>query len=192
MVGDRLRDQKGWCVWVTGLPGSGKSTITSLLEQKLKTLGAYTEVVSVDLVRKHLTPTPTYSEEERSLVYGALVFTSLMLTKNGVNVIIDATGNRRRFREQARHLIADFMEAYVKCPLEVCIQREENRKDRHLAPSQIYTKAKLGDAPNVPGVGVPYETSNPEVTVDSSTLSPSECTEVVMRALNERILSRRS
>ncbi len=187
-----MRDQKGWCVWVTGLPGSGKSTITSLLEQKLKTLGAYVEVVSVDLVRKHLTPTPTYSEEERSLVYGALVFTSFMLTKYGVNVIIDATGNRRRFREQARYLIADFMEAYVKCPLEVCMQREENRKDLHLAPSQIYTKAKLGDAPNVPGVGVPYEASNPEVTVDSSKLSPSECAEVVMSALNELILSRRS
>ena len=123
-----MRDQKGWCVWVTGLPGSGKSTITSLLEKKLRALGAYVGVVSVDLVRKHLTPTPTYSEEERSLVYGALVFTSLMLTKHGVNVIIDATGNRRRFREQARHLIADFMEAYVKCPLDVCMQREKTVK----------------------------------------------------------------
>jgi adenylylsulfate kinase len=181
-----LRDQRGWCLWITGLPGSGKSTIASLLEEKLKTLGVAVEVVSVDQVRMHLTPAPTYTEEERSLVYAALVFTSLMLTKNGINVIIDATGNRRRFREQARRLIKDFLEVYVKCPLDVCIQREETRRHPHLAPPRIYMKAKSGAAPNVPGVGVPYEMSNPEVTVDSSKLSPSECVNVVVKALNGR------
>ncbi|UCD97209.1 MAG: adenylyl-sulfate kinase [Candidatus Bathyarchaeota archaeon] len=184
-----MKDHKGWCLWITGLPGSGKSTITSLLESKLKTLDVSAEVVSVDQVRKHLTPTPTYTEEERSLVYAALVFTSFMLTKNGINVIIDATGNRRRFRKQARRLIKGFMEVYVKCPLDICIHREKTRGQPHLAPPHIYTKAESGIAPNVPGVGVPYERSSPEVTIDSSKLSPSECVNVILKALNTRFLS---
>jgi adenylylsulfate kinase len=185
-----LKDQKGWCLWITGLPGSGKSTITSLLARKLETLAVSAEVVSVDHVRKHLTPTPTYMEEERSLVYAALVFTSFMLTKNGINVIIDATGNRRKFRDQARRLIQGFMEVYVKCPLDMCIQREKTREHPHLAPPNIYSKAESGIAPNVPGVGVPYEPSNPEVTIDSSKLSPSECADVVLKALITRFLSK--
>ena len=181
--------KKGWCVWITGLPGSGKSTIANLLLKKLKALNFYAQIVSIDMIRKYATPQPTYSENEREVVYGALVFTAKMLTENGVNVIIDATGNRRRFREQARQAIPHFMEVYLECPLEVCVQREAKRKNTYLAPSDIYKKAEEGKAQTVPGVGAPYEEPfNPEVKVDSSWLSAEQCTEKILTAIQEHFL----
>lgn len=178
---------KGWCVWITGLPGSGKSTVAHLLLEKMKSLNHYTQIVSIDMIRQFSTPQPTYSEKERATVYGALVFTAKMLTENSVNVIIDATGNRRRFRDQARQEIPQFMEAYLECPLKVCTRREAKRKNTHLAPTNIYCKAKKGKAPTVPGVGVPYEEPiNPEIRIDSSRLSAEECTEKILVTVQKR------
>lgn len=178
--------QKGWCVWITGLPGSGKSTVANLLLKKLKALNIYAQIVSIDMIRKYATPQPTYSQKERATVYGALVFIAKILTKNGVNVVIDATGNRRRFRDQARQAISHFMEVYLECPLEICMQREANRKNTHLAPTDIYRKAGKGEAPTVPGVGVPYEDSlNPEIKIDSSRFSAKECAEKILVAVQK-------
>jgi adenylylsulfate kinase len=171
-----MSKERGWCVWVTGLPGSGKSTVANLLLEKLKALNVHAQIVSVDIIRQYATPLPSYTEEERDIVYGALVFTAKMLTENGVNVLIDATGNRRRFRDQARQAIPRFMEAYLQCPLEVCMRREAKRQNTHLAPTEIYKRAGEGEAPTVPGVGVPYEEPlNPEAKLDSSRLSAREC-----------------
>ena len=178
--------RRGWCVWITGLPGSGKSSVANLLLDELKSLGIHAQIVSIDMIRQYATPKPTYSEKERATVYGALVFTAKMLTENGVNVIIDATGNRRAFREQARQIIPNFMEAYLKCPLEVCVNREAGRRDTHLAPKGIYKKAEEGKAPTVPGVGVPYEEPlNAEIAVDSSKLSAEACTERILAAIQK-------
>ncbi len=191
LKGDRriyntLAKRKGWCVWVTGLPGSGKSTVANLLLEKLRAQNVHTQIVSIDVIRQYATPQPTYSEEERATAYGALVFTAKMLTENGVNVIIDATGNRRHFRDQARQAIPRFIEAYLDCSLEVCMHREEKRKDTHLAPTGIYKKAEEGEAPTVPGIGVPYEEpEDPEVKVDTSRLSAEECAERILIAIQK-------
>jgi adenylylsulfate kinase len=176
--------ETGWCVWITGLPGSGKSTITELLVKRLRALRVHVQVVSIDMIRQYATPRPTYTEEERDVVYGALVFTAKMLTENCVNVIIDATGNRRRYRSQARQAIPRFMEAHVTCPIEICMQREARRRSRHLAPAHIYRKAANGGSDTVPGVGVPYEAPrSPGVTVDSSKLSAEEAAAAVLAAI---------
>jgi len=179
-----MKVKKGWCIWITGLPGSGKSTIANLLQEELTSLSIHAQIISVDMIRQYATPQPTYSKKERATVYGALVFTAKMLTENSVNVIIDATGNRRQFRKQARQAIPHFMEAYLKCPLEVCMQREEKRKNTHLAPTDIYEKAMKGKASTVPGIGVPYEEPlNPEIKVDSSKLSAEECAKKIFAAV---------
>lgn len=171
----------GWCIWVTGLPGSGKSTMANFLIEKLKSSGVSAQKVSMDMLRAHATPQPTYSEKERTIVYGALVFTAKMLTENNINVIIDATGNRRRYRDHARQTILRFMEAYLECPLEVCMRRESTRKNTHLAPTNIYVKAKMEKTSTVPGFNVPYEAPlNPEIKVDSSLLSVGECSEKIL------------
>lgn len=93
------------------------------------------------MLRKVVTPKPTYSKEERDMVYAAIVFVAELLTQNGVNIIIDATANRRRYRDKAKKEIVRFMETYIRCPLELCIKREAERGKTFYAPKGIYRKA---------------------------------------------------
>ena len=175
-----MASQNGWCVWVTGLPGSGKSVVAKALQEKLQKYNIEAQILPSDALRKAITPEPTYTEEERDMFYGALVLIAKHLTEHGVNVIVDATGNRRRYRESARRKIPHFIEAYLKCPLEVCIERESRRGKTFQAPKDIYKRAFKGEAPTVPGIGAPYEEPlHPEVTVDSEKLSPEECAQKI-------------
>ncbi|MEM2272756.1 MAG: adenylyl-sulfate kinase [Candidatus Bathyarchaeia archaeon] len=180
--------ENGWCIWVTGLPGSGKSTVAHLLADRLRTLGTQVYVLSSDELRRVVTPKPKYTEEERDIVYSTLVYIARILTENGVNVIIDATGNRRRYRDHARMVIPRFMEVYLRCPLDICIEREYKRGvDIYGAPGGIYAKAFSGESKTVPGLGAPYEEPvNPEVTIDSDKLSPEESAEKILKAILER------
>ncbi len=163
-----LKLGEGWCVWITGLPGSGKSVVAEKLIRCLLQRGIRAQLLSSDALRKVLTPKPTYSLEERDIVYATLVYIAKLLTQNGINVVIDATGNLRRYRENARNQIQRFIEAYLECPLEVCIERESRRTETHQAPRQIYARALEGKAPTVPGVKQPYEPpANPEIIVNT-------------------------
>ena len=178
---------KGWCIWITGLPGSGKSTIARKLKEKLNQLGVKSYIVSSDALRRLATPNPKYTEDEREIVYGALVYAAKVLVENGVNVIIDATGNRRKYREKASKNIENFMEVYLKCPLEVCIKRESKRRETYLAPRGIYKKAFTGESKTVPGIGVPYEEPiNPEVTIETDKVEVNEAVEIILRAIREK------
>ncbi len=175
----------GWCVWITGLPGSGKSTVAKVLLEVLGKKGFEAQLLSSDALRRVLTPDPSYSLEERNVVYETLVYIAELLTRNGVNVVVDATGNLQRYRDNARQKISTFIEVYLKCPLEVCRQREAERTERYHAPKQIYTRAQRGEAPTVPGIGQPYEVpSDPEVTLDARKCSPADCAQKVL----ERVL----
>lgn len=175
---------KGWCIWITGLPGSGKSTISRLLKKKLEEMGIRAYIVSSDALRRIVTPKPKYSEEERDIVYGALVYTAKTLTENGINVIIDATGNKRRYRELARRNVEKFMEVYLKCSLEICMKREMERKETYSAPTNIYLKALTGKSKTVPGIGSPYEEpENPELTLDTERLKPIQCVNKIIDML---------
>ena len=165
----------GWAIWITGMPGGGKSTLARFVARTLLHRRIRAQVLSVEMVREVLTACPKYTENERRVVYGALVFVARILTQNGTNVIIDATANRRRYRNAARRSIPRFAEIYLKCPLEVCMDRERRRKRKFGAPSRIYAKAKTGASKTVPGVGVPYEQPfSPELTVDTYRFRPRE------------------
>jgi adenylylsulfate kinase len=182
-----LMAKTGWCVWITGLPGSGKSTVSEALLRLLEKEGIHTQLLSSDALRKVLTPRPSYSLEERDAVYATLVYVAELLTQNSVNVVIDATGNLRRFREDAREKIPAFIEVYLECPLDVCKQREARRARTHHAPKRIYERAGEGKAQTVPGVGQPYEPpSNPEIQLDTTECSPVEC---ARKVLNRILLS---
>ncbi|MFA5353821.1 MAG: adenylyl-sulfate kinase [Thermodesulfovibrionales bacterium] len=156
-------------IWITGLPGSGKSTIA----EGVKGLIPLMVILRMDEMRKIVTPEPTYSETERELVYRSLVYTAKLLSELGHPVIIDATGNMKRWRDLARKLIPGFAEVYLKCPVVLCSERESARKETHGAPSAIYHKGREGWP--VPGMNAPYEEPLcPELTIETDRLSPAE------------------
>ena len=184
--------RNGWAIWLTGMPGSGKSTLARLVARRLWRLRVRVQVLSVEMLRKVLTPRPQYTEKEREIVYGTLVLVAKMLTRNGVNVLIDATANRRAYRDAARQNIPHFCEVYLKCPLEVCVKRERKRKRRFGAPSRIYDKAKTGASKTVPGIGVPYEIPlRPELEVNTSMLKPNQAAQMIVRFISDKWHHRR-
>lgn len=165
---------KGFVLWITGLPGSGKSTIADGIKNRFPDF----VVLRMDELRKIVTPKPTYSEDEREMVYRTIVYTAKTLSGLDHNVIIDATGNMRRWRELARQLIPNFAEIYLKCSIEVCTEREALRKETRGAPKGIYKKAKAGWP--VPGIQAPYEEPlNPELTIETDTASIEETVSVI-------------
>jgi len=182
-------ERQGWVVWVTGLPGSGKSVVALALQRKLLEKGVKSQILSSDEMRKFVTPKPTYSQEERDAVYNCLAFVASLLARNHVNVIIDATGNLARYRDNCRRMVERFAEIYVKCPIETCIERESTRVETLRAPRGIYEKALEGQAPTVPGIGSPYEEPlKPEVTVESDKLSPEECADMILNNIPDLLL----
>jgi len=154
-------------VWFTGLPGSGKTAISSRTAAILKKKGFKIKVLQLDEIRRFITPNPKYTQEERDIVYFSLVYMAKLLNECGMNVFIDATANKRKYRDKAREVIQNFAEVYIKCPIEVCIERESYRK-AIFSPKDIYKKSKQPDA-TVPGVNVPYESPlNPEIEIESN------------------------
>jgi adenylylsulfate kinase len=152
----------GIALWITGLPGSGKSTIADEIKRRHPSF----VLLRMDELRKVITPQPTYSETEREIVYRAIVYLAKKLTEAGHDVIIDATGNLRSWRDLARQLIARYGEVYLQCPIEVCIRREQERVETREAPKDIYRKAALGSP--VPGVSAPYEEPlRPELVIET-------------------------
>jgi len=165
-------------IWITGMPGSGKSTLSTALKERVPDA----VVLRMDDLRRIVTPEPDYSDREREHVYRTIVYTAQTLYGLGHNVIIDATGNRRSWRELARQLVPDFIEIYAKCRLDICIEREKSRAKRYGAPKDIYDKGGKG-AP-VPGVNVPYEEpENPEVVVDTEKESPEAAADKIVQLL---------
>jgi adenylylsulfate kinase len=156
-----------WALWITGRPGSGKSTLARAAAARLADRGRPVAVIELDVMRQVLTPTPTYSDTEREVVYRSLVFAATALVEAGVPVIIDATSHRRAWREMARAMIARFAEVQLDCPLGVAESRERTRT-AGVAPPAIYAGASHPGA-TVPGVNVPYERAlAPELTIDTS------------------------
>jgi len=169
--------ETGFAVWITGLPASGKSTVTAALEKELALRGLKVAVLESDALRKVLTPRPRYDEEERNVFYGALAHVGQLLTEHGVSVIFDATANRRAYRDRARHAIARFLEVFVDCPLDVCMSRD---------PKGIYRRGREGSAAGVPGMDAVYEPPDaPDVTVRGDAEDPSSAARRIVDKLIE-------
>lgn len=200
--------QDGWAVWITGLPGSGKSAIAKEMERLLRKKKIDVQILRLDEFRKTLAPKPRYTEEERDVVYNTLILMAKLLTKNGVNVIIDATAHRNKWRDKARTDIKNFFEVYVKCPLNVCMEREANRKD-DLVVSDLYKKAlerlkmkkkleekeilykecgeKLSPVGQMIGIDIPYEEpSNPEAIIKSDEITPNNAAVAIIKKIEDK------
>lgn len=182
---------KGWAIWLTGLPGCGKTARARELLDLLNENKINAQHLSMDQIRNILTPEKKYTEEERDYAYKSLVLIAKFLTENGTNVIIDATGHKKEWREMARELIPNFMEVYVKCPIEISIERESKRKD-NLVLSNLYEKAlkRMKEGKEIEGLGqmigidVPYEESErPDFIIESDKLDPKESSKMIFHSL---------
>lgn len=170
---------KGFALWVTGIPGSGKST----LADEIKRIYPKFIILRMDEFRKVATPAPAYSDFERDIVYRSLVYLAKIMTGQGHNVIIDATGNLRQWRTLARRLIPKYAEIYLKCPLRVAMKRERKRAYTHKAPKGIYKKGAKGWP--VPGINVPYEEPRkPELTIETDVVPVKESVKFVKELLS--------
>jgi adenylylsulfate kinase len=159
-------------LWITGLPASGKSSITAALVAGLRKRGIDPVVLESDVFRKFFTPHATYSESDRELFYQGMVEVAGKFAGHGLPVIIDATANRRSYRQPARDRLPRFAEVFVDCPLEVCMKRD---------PKGIYQKAREGSATTVPGVQAEYEPPfHPELRIRSDHEDPDEAARKIL------------
>jgi adenylylsulfate kinase len=148
------------------------------LADQLRGRGVNLAVLESDVLRRVLTPHPTYSEEERDAFYQAMAYIGRLLVEHGVPVMFDATANRRRYRDHARQQIPSFLEVFVDCPLETCIDRDVKG---------IYRKGRERASGTVPGLQAAYEPpEHPEVIVDGERDSPEEAARRVVEKLIER------
>lgn len=153
------KDERGFTAWFTGLPCSGKSTIADAAAEELRQMGLKVERLDADIIRKHLWRELGYSKEDRDENIRRAAYLAQLLTRNGIAVLTSFISPYQETRDYARKQIGDFVEIYVKCPVEVCIQRDSRG---------MYRKALAGEISSFTGVSAPYEEPlNPEVTIES-------------------------
>ena len=153
-------NQEGVAVWLTGLSGAGKTTISILLCEQLESKGYRVQRLDGDVVRQKLTKDLGFSKEDRDLNIERVTFVAERLVKHGVITVCAFISPYRAERQYARNEIGRFVEVFVKCPLEVCEERDVKG---------LYAKARAGEIKNFTGISDPYEEpENAEMTVDTS------------------------
>lgn len=164
-------------LWFTGIPASGKSTVAREVEKMLKERGIPVENLDADEIRAHLSPDLKYTEKDRDINTKRLAFLASLLEKHGVSAIVAAVSSLRRFRERARGMSRNFLEIYVKCPVEVCMERD---------PKGLYQRAERGEVNDIAGLHQPYEESlNPDVICESDKETAEESAMKVILKLEE-------
>ena len=169
---------EGFTVWLTGLSGAGKTTIARRLERELRTRGHSVEVLDGDVVRTHLSKGLGFSREDRDTNILRIAFVCSLLTRHGVAVISAAISPYTAARRQARAQIGNFVEVYVRCPLEELAWRDVKG---------LYEKALRGEIDHFTGISDPYEVPEyPEVIVDTDRETVDESVARILTALGER------
>lgn len=167
-------------LWFMGRPASGKSTIASAVEDELVEIGYPVENLDGDELRKNLHPDLGFSREDRRTNNRRTAFICRLLNSNGISTIVGMITPFREAQEQAREIIeseGEFVLVYVKCPLEVCEERD---------PKGMYEMAREGKIEKFTGVSHPFqEPRNPDVVVDTSKQSVEECKKEVLTDLDE-------
>ena len=171
------RNERGFTVWFTGLPCSGKSTIADAVAGELRKGRLKVERLDADIIRKHLWRELGYSKKDRDENIRRATYLAQLLTRNGVAVLTSFISPYRELREHARREIGDFVEVYVKCPVEVCMQSDTRG---------MYKKALAGEIHNFTGISDPYEEPlHPEVLIESDKEPLAQSVGRVMAKLKE-------
>lgn len=157
---------QGATIWLTGLSGSGKSTIANLVAKRLRAAGAKVEVLDGDVVRTNLSKGLGFSKEDRDTNIRRIGFVCGLLSRNGVIAIAAAISPYKQIRDEVRATTTNFVEVFADCPLDTLIERDVKG---------LYKKALAGEIKNFTGVSDPYEApENPEVRIDSGKQTPDE------------------
>jgi sulfate adenylyltransferase/3'-phosphoadenosine 5'-phosphosulfate synthase len=169
---------KGVAVWFTGLSGSGKTTVASRVHELLQERHILCERLDGDVVRRSLTRDLGFSKEDRDKNIERVTFVAKMLARNGVVVLSAFISPYRRMRDNARTEIGDFLEIFVRTPMEVLLERDVKG---------MYKKAMAGEIQNFTGVNDPYEEpENPELILDTASETIEESALRVVQLLEER------
>ena len=181
---EKLAGHKGATVWLTGLSGSGKSTIAVDLEKRLCERGVRTYILDGDNIRHGLNKNLGFSPEDRTENIRRIGEVAKLFTDAGVLAITAFISPYRADRDQVRGLMkaGDFIEILVDCPVEVCEQRDVKG---------LYKKARAGEIKEFTGISAPYEApANAELTIKSHELSvDAAVTKVVDYLVSKGIVS---
>jgi adenylyl-sulfate kinase len=168
---------KGFTLWFTGLSGAGKSTLAHSVEKEICARGRNVEILDGDVVRTHLSKGLGFSREDRDTNIMRIAFVCSLLTRNGAATISAAISPFRSTRDQAREMIGDFVEVYVKAQLETVIQRDVKG---------LYKQALEGKIPQFTGISDPYEEPlHPELVVETDKQTVEESTALIIAKLEE-------
>lgn len=175
----RMLGQKGVVLWFTGLSGSGKSTVARVVETKLFEAGHFCYVLDGDNIRFGLNKNLGFSPADRAENIRRIGEVAKLFADAGLITLTAFISPYREDREKARALLQDgeFIEVYVKCPLEECEKRDTKG---------LYRKARTGEIREFTGISAPYEEpAAPELVLDTSVLTVSEAACEVIRHLTD-------
>ncbi|MBI5048277.1 MAG: adenylyl-sulfate kinase [Deltaproteobacteria bacterium] len=175
-----LMKQKGVTIWLTGLSGSGKSTIAVELEHALLENKHQAYILDGDNIRHGLNKNLGFSPDDRSENIRRIGEVAKLFTDANIITITAFISPYRQDRENARKLQKEdeFIEVYVKCPIEVCEQRDTKG---------LYKKARAGEVKEFTGISAPYEEPlNPEMIVNTSEMSVEESTRAIISYLEKK------
>jgi adenylyl-sulfate kinase len=175
---ERINVNLGFAVWLTGMSGAGKSTISERLTTVLTERGQAVEVLDGDEVRTHLSKGLGFTREDRDINIGRIAFVASLLVKHHVAVIVAAISPYAAARAAARERIGRFLEVYVRCPIE-----ELDRRD----VKGLYAKAQRGEIEHFTGISHDYEEPQaPDVIVNTAVETVDESVAKIISALEAR------
>ncbi len=169
--------QKGIALWFTGLSGAGKTTISRIVEKKLKTLGFRVQSLDGDEVRRHLAFDLGFSYEDRMTNIRRAAFVAKLLTEHQIIVLASFITPYQEMRDYCRKQIGSYAEIYVKCSLEECIRRDVKG---------LYKQALAGKIKHFTGISDPFEEpKHPDLILHSDQTEPEDCADEVIHFLKK-------
>jgi sulfate adenylyltransferase len=174
------KTKRGFCVWFTGLPSSGKSTIADILAPLLMSRGKRVTVLDGDRVRMHLTKGLAFTKEDRISNILRVGFVAAEVVKHNGVVLCALISPYASARDKVRAMIGEdrFLEVFIDAPVEVCETRDVKG---------MYALARAGVIKCFTGVNDPYEIpASPEMRIVTADMSPEESAMLVLKKLKEK------